>query len=263
MCQLYADDKLISLFLCSPDSPLPQSLLVLYILLGVVAGALVLCWCCWSPGWFVWRVSICRFLPCCNSMCASCQLCTRSCANSKEHRLAKVTPHTPANGSSAGAAALTHSADENVNMSAVWGTSKCLAARHGQTPFQWWRITDRVVAYNCDHGPTVVVALPYARFNCDRTFHVCFLLFFNGQAGCSVSVGSISCESLCRSGWIVWETCQEQWKGQCEYQNWKMNVSSQWSSLIAKSFPLKIPFKSTMDHELTNYLAEQTNVGPT
>lgn len=102
-----------------PASPVSLSLLILYILLGVVAGALVLCWCCWSPGWFVWRVSICRFLPCCNSVCASCQLCTRSCTNSKEHRLAKVTPHTPANGTSTGAAATTNSADENVNMSAV------------------------------------------------------------------------------------------------------------------------------------------------
>lgn len=109
----------IFVFLYFPDSPLSISLLVLYVLLGVLGGALVLCWCCWSPGWFVWRVSICRFLPCCNSVCASCQLCARSCANSKEHRLAKVTPHTPTNGASAGAAATTHSADENVNMSAV------------------------------------------------------------------------------------------------------------------------------------------------
>lgn len=116
---LYADDELKSLFSYLPDSPLSLSLLLLYILLGVVAGALVLCWCCWSPGWFVWRVSICRFLPCCNSVCASCQLCARSCTNSKEHRLAKVTPHTPTNGASTGAAAITHSADENVNMSAV------------------------------------------------------------------------------------------------------------------------------------------------
>lgn len=116
---LYADDELKSLFSSLPDSPLSLSLLLLYILLGVVAGALVLCWCCWSPGWFVWRVSICRFLPCCNSVCASCQLCARSCTNSKEHRLAKVTPHTPTNGASTGAAAITHSADENVNMSAV------------------------------------------------------------------------------------------------------------------------------------------------
>lgn len=119
VCLLYADDELIYLSLYLPDSPLSLSLLVLYILLGVLAGALVLCWCCWSPGWFVWRVSICRFLPCCNSVCASCQLCARSCTNSKEHRLAKVTPHTPTNGASAGAGAITHSADENVNMSAV------------------------------------------------------------------------------------------------------------------------------------------------
>lgn len=116
---LHADDELNSFFSPLPDSPLSVSLLLLYILLGVAAGALLLCWCCWSPGWFVWRVSICRFLPCCNSVCASCQLCARSCSNSKEHRLAKVSPHTPTNGASAAAAAITHSADENVNMSAV------------------------------------------------------------------------------------------------------------------------------------------------
>ncbi|XP_076846664.1 low-density lipoprotein receptor class A domain-containing protein 2 [Brachyhypopomus gauderio] len=74
------------------DSRLYGFLLALYVLLGVVAGTALLCWCCWSPGWFVWRVSVCRFLPCCNSCCASCQLCGRSCTQSKEHRLAKVTP---------------------------------------------------------------------------------------------------------------------------------------------------------------------------
>ncbi|XP_035487222.1 low-density lipoprotein receptor class A domain-containing protein 2 isoform X2 [Scophthalmus maximus] len=101
------------------DSPASPSLLVLYIILAVVAGGVVLCWCCWSPGWFLWRVSICRFLPCCNSACASCQLCTRSCIHSKEHRLAKVTPHTPANGIPTGTAATDNGADENVNMAAV------------------------------------------------------------------------------------------------------------------------------------------------
>ncbi|XP_056157739.1 low-density lipoprotein receptor class A domain-containing protein 2 [Lampris incognitus] len=80
------------------DIPNPISLLALYIILGIVAGAVVLCWCCWSPGWFLWRISICRFLPCCNSACASCQLCGRSCVHSKEHRPAKVAPHTPVNG---------------------------------------------------------------------------------------------------------------------------------------------------------------------
>ncbi|XP_030634195.1 low-density lipoprotein receptor class A domain-containing protein 2 [Chanos chanos] len=74
------------------DSPPSVSLLALYIILGLVAGVVLLCWCCWSPGWFLWRVSVCRFLPCCNSCCASCQLCGRSCTQNKEHRLAKVTP---------------------------------------------------------------------------------------------------------------------------------------------------------------------------
>nr|XP_046236216.1 low-density lipoprotein receptor class A domain-containing protein 2 isoform X3 [Scatophagus argus] len=100
------------------DSPVSLSLLVLYILLGVVVGSVVLCWCCWSPGWFLWRVSICRFLPCCNSACASCQLCGHSCTHRKE-RLAKVTPHTPVNGTSTGTVAATNSADENMPMSAV------------------------------------------------------------------------------------------------------------------------------------------------
>ncbi|XP_035243284.1 low-density lipoprotein receptor class A domain-containing protein 2 [Anguilla anguilla] len=75
------------------DSRDPVSLLGLYVLLGVLAGMLVLCWCCWSPGWFLWRVSVCRFLPCCNSACASCQLCTRSCSRPEEQlRPGKVTP---------------------------------------------------------------------------------------------------------------------------------------------------------------------------
>ncbi|KAJ7999468.1 hypothetical protein DPEC_G00194740 [Dallia pectoralis] len=74
------------------DSPPSLSLLALYIALGVIAAVVLLCWCCWSPGWFLWRVSVCRFLPCCNSACASCQLCARSCARNKEHRPAKVSP---------------------------------------------------------------------------------------------------------------------------------------------------------------------------
>uniref|UniRef100_A0A3Q3W7J3 Uncharacterized protein n=1 Tax=Mola mola TaxID=94237 RepID=A0A3Q3W7J3_MOLML len=90
------------------DSPVSLSSLVLYILLGVVVGSVMLCWCCWSPGWFLWRISFCRFLPCCNSVCASCQLCTRSCTLSKEHRLAKVTPHTPVNGATNSTVATTN-----------------------------------------------------------------------------------------------------------------------------------------------------------
>ncbi|XP_026200448.1 low-density lipoprotein receptor class A domain-containing protein 2 isoform X2 [Anabas testudineus] len=101
------------------DSPASLSLLVLYIILGLVGGGVVVCWCCWSPGWFLWRVSICRFLPCCNSACASCQLCARSCSHSKEHRLAKVTPHTSANGSPAGTEATNNTAEENVTTADV------------------------------------------------------------------------------------------------------------------------------------------------
>ncbi|XP_056221081.1 low-density lipoprotein receptor class A domain-containing protein 2 isoform X1 [Seriola aureovittata] len=101
------------------DSPASLSLLVLYIILAVVAGGVLLCWCCWSPGWFLWRVSICRFLPCCNLACASCQLCGRSCVHSKEHRLAKVTPHTPVNGSPTCTAAATNSAEENITTATV------------------------------------------------------------------------------------------------------------------------------------------------
>ncbi|XP_041836057.1 low-density lipoprotein receptor class A domain-containing protein 2 isoform X2 [Melanotaenia boesemani] len=100
------------------DMPPSLSLLVLYIILGIAAGSLVLCWCCWSPGWFLWRVSVCRFIPCCNSACASCQLCTRSCSHSKEHRLAKVTPHTPVNRTPSGTAG-TDSTEENVPTVAV------------------------------------------------------------------------------------------------------------------------------------------------
>nr|XP_040059116.1 low-density lipoprotein receptor class A domain-containing protein 2 [Gasterosteus aculeatus aculeatus] len=97
------------------ESPASLSLLALYTILGVVAGAVALCWCCWSPGWFLWRVSVCRFLPCCNSACASCQLCARSCAHSKEHRLAKVTPHAPPDGDPAGA----NRAEDRVTTAAV------------------------------------------------------------------------------------------------------------------------------------------------
>uniref|UniRef100_A0A8C1Z6H5 Low density lipoprotein receptor class A domain containing 2 n=1 Tax=Cyprinus carpio TaxID=7962 RepID=A0A8C1Z6H5_CYPCA len=74
------------------DSQSSISLLVLYVVLGVMAGGVLMCWCCWAPGWFLWRVSVFRFLPCCNSCCASCQLCRQSCSQNKDHRLAKVTP---------------------------------------------------------------------------------------------------------------------------------------------------------------------------
>uniref|UniRef100_A0A8C9SBG0 Low density lipoprotein receptor class A domain containing 2 n=1 Tax=Scleropages formosus TaxID=113540 RepID=A0A8C9SBG0_SCLFO len=70
--------------------------LILYITLGLLAGVVVLCWCCWSPGWFLWRVSICHFLSCCSSTCGSCKLCTFSCSCT-EFRLSKVTPHGTTN----------------------------------------------------------------------------------------------------------------------------------------------------------------------
>ncbi|XP_070411512.1 low-density lipoprotein receptor class A domain-containing protein 2 [Nothobranchius furzeri] len=90
------------------------SLLVLFIALGVVAGAVMFCWCCWSPGWFLWRVSICRFLPCCNWACASCKFCTHN----KEHRVAKITPYPPVNRSSVGTTA-TNSNEDNITTVAV------------------------------------------------------------------------------------------------------------------------------------------------
>uniref|UniRef100_A0A4W3GLX7 Low density lipoprotein receptor class A domain containing 2 n=1 Tax=Callorhinchus milii TaxID=7868 RepID=A0A4W3GLX7_CALMI len=68
------------------------SWLVLYVVLGALGGAALLFWCCWSPGCCIWRLSVCRFLPCCNSFCASCQLCTRSCSQKDSRCLAKVTP---------------------------------------------------------------------------------------------------------------------------------------------------------------------------
>uniref|UniRef100_A0A3B4FZ17 Low density lipoprotein receptor class A domain containing 2 n=1 Tax=Pundamilia nyererei TaxID=303518 RepID=A0A3B4FZ17_9CICH len=89
------------------NSPASLSLLVLYIIMGMVTGGIVLCWCFWSPGCFMWRVSACRFLPCCNSACASCQLCTHSCIRNKEHRPGKVTPHTHASGTPMGTAVVT------------------------------------------------------------------------------------------------------------------------------------------------------------
>ncbi|KAM4016918.1 LOW QUALITY PROTEIN: low-density lipoprotein receptor class A domain-containing protein 2 [Anomaloglossus baeobatrachus] len=74
------------------------SFLYLYVILGFVLGVALLFWCCWSPGWFIWRVGVCRFIPCCNSFCASCHLCTRSCVLQDKIRSSKVTPHdtTPA-----------------------------------------------------------------------------------------------------------------------------------------------------------------------
>ncbi|XP_042712179.2 low-density lipoprotein receptor class A domain-containing protein 2 isoform X3 [Chrysemys picta bellii] len=68
------------------------SLLALYLLLGLGVGSALLLWCCWSPGWFVWRLGACRFLPGCNSMWASCQLCPHSCAHRNHGCSSKVTP---------------------------------------------------------------------------------------------------------------------------------------------------------------------------
>ncbi|XP_069597980.1 low-density lipoprotein receptor class A domain-containing protein 2 isoform X1 [Ranitomeya imitator] len=64
----------------------------LYIILGFVVVVALLFWCCWSPGWFIWRVGVCRSIPCCNSFCASCHLCTRSCILQDKVRPCKVTP---------------------------------------------------------------------------------------------------------------------------------------------------------------------------
>ncbi|XP_040182951.1 low-density lipoprotein receptor class A domain-containing protein 2 [Rana temporaria] len=73
-----------------------RSYLYLYVILGLVVGVALLFWCCWSPGWFIWRISVCRFVPCCNSFCASCHLCTRSCVLRDKSRPSKVTPQSTA-----------------------------------------------------------------------------------------------------------------------------------------------------------------------
>ncbi|XP_061457929.1 low-density lipoprotein receptor class A domain-containing protein 2 [Rhineura floridana] len=62
----------------------------LLVSLAAILGVALLFWCCWNPGWFVWRVGACRYLPGCNSVCAACHLCTRSCAHREPP---KVTPH--------------------------------------------------------------------------------------------------------------------------------------------------------------------------
>ncbi|XP_073513850.1 low-density lipoprotein receptor class A domain-containing protein 2 [Phyllobates terribilis] len=72
------------------------SFLYLYVILGFVVGVALLFWCCWSPGWFIWRVGVCRFIPCCNSLCASCHLCTRSCVLQDKARPTKVSPQDTA-----------------------------------------------------------------------------------------------------------------------------------------------------------------------
>ncbi|XP_056441043.1 low-density lipoprotein receptor class A domain-containing protein 2 [Gadus chalcogrammus] len=79
-------------------STVPVSLLALYVALGVLGAALLLCWCCWSPAWFLWRFSVCRHLPCCNATCSACQLCLRGCGHHGENRPIKVTPHNPVSG---------------------------------------------------------------------------------------------------------------------------------------------------------------------
>ncbi|XP_017279203.1 low-density lipoprotein receptor class A domain-containing protein 2 isoform X2 [Kryptolebias marmoratus] len=94
------------------------SLLILCSILGVIVGGVVLCWCFWSPGWFLWRIAICRFLPCCNSACASCQFCAHNCMHNKEHRVAKVSPHTPVNITPMGTAT-TNSTEENITTVAM------------------------------------------------------------------------------------------------------------------------------------------------
>ncbi|XP_048375396.1 low-density lipoprotein receptor class A domain-containing protein 2 isoform X1 [Sphaerodactylus townsendi] len=66
------------------DEPWP-----LFASLAAVFGAALLYWCCWNPGFFLWRVGACRFLPGCNGPCAACHLCMQSCARGKP---AKVTP---------------------------------------------------------------------------------------------------------------------------------------------------------------------------
>ncbi|XP_054857962.1 low-density lipoprotein receptor class A domain-containing protein 2 [Eublepharis macularius] len=61
----------------------------LFASLAAIGGVALLYWCCWNPGFFLWRVSACRFLPGCNAICAACHLCAQSCARRKPPQ---VTP---------------------------------------------------------------------------------------------------------------------------------------------------------------------------
>ncbi|XP_069467050.1 low-density lipoprotein receptor class A domain-containing protein 2 [Ambystoma mexicanum] len=94
--QPYSPDNIIQ-HGSGADKKTYTSLLALYIILGLIVGLALLFWCCWSPGWFIWRVSACRAIPCCNSFCASCHLCTRSCVWKDKGRPGKVTPQDTAN----------------------------------------------------------------------------------------------------------------------------------------------------------------------
>jgi len=111
--------RLLLLLPCRADSAISVSLLALYIALGVLAAALLLCWCCWSPAWFLWRVSMCRHLPCCNSACASCQLCLRSCSHNSENRPTKVSPLDPGTLLRAGATGASANANASTTTVAV------------------------------------------------------------------------------------------------------------------------------------------------
>ncbi|XP_028604267.2 low-density lipoprotein receptor class A domain-containing protein 2-like [Podarcis muralis] len=62
----------------------------LFASLAAILGAAFMFWCCWNPGWFIWRMGACRYLPGCNSVCAACHLCPRSCTRREPP---KVTPH--------------------------------------------------------------------------------------------------------------------------------------------------------------------------
>nr|XP_056721580.1 low-density lipoprotein receptor class A domain-containing protein 2 [Euleptes europaea] len=61
--------------------------------LAAAVGAALLYWCCWNPGFFLWRVGACRFLPGCNAACAACHLFMQSCAHRKP---IQVTPEAGA-----------------------------------------------------------------------------------------------------------------------------------------------------------------------
>ncbi|XP_067936989.1 uncharacterized protein [Watersipora subatra] len=53
----------------------PVSLLWLWILLAILCALILLYWCCWRPGWLVWRLGCLR--NCCHNTC--CHSCATSC----------------------------------------------------------------------------------------------------------------------------------------------------------------------------------------
>lgn len=69
-----------------PDKPVEEELLPLWIVLGVLAGLLLLMWCCWRPGYGLWRLWRLRNVFCapCRHVCCSCCSCKNGCCGPRD-----------------------------------------------------------------------------------------------------------------------------------------------------------------------------------